>query len=369
MNQQGSTVSIGTVTSTPPGNIASSTMTDQPIYSHSPAVSTADLPSSTTKTSQEAADPAETPPTLSSKAVIKAETSPSVQAAVTSRGSISGIPGKGDAGFIPSAPLPKPVAPVVSKHIGLGITWSPYHADRSCKSQDETDADFATFQPAAIVRVYGVDCQQVTMAIAAAETQGMKVFLGLTDIDHLQGDLQSLINQVSGNWSIVNTISIGNELVNYGTHSVSDVVGAINTARGILGGSGYQGNAVIVDTCSAIVNNPQLCEASDYVAANCHSFFDPNNNADNAGPWVQNWVGQLENACHKRVVITESGWPHAGQANGDAVPSPENQVVAIASLKSTFSSDFFLFTAFDDLWKAPGAFDVEQSWGIYGLGH
>ena len=58
----------------------------------------------------------------------------------------------------------------------------------------------------------------------------------------------------------------------------------------------------------------------------------------------------------------ETGWPSAGNSNGAAVASPENQAIAKASILSAMKNQCVLFSAFDDLWKSPGEYNVEQHW-------
>jgi exo-beta-1,3-glucanase (GH17 family) len=62
---------------------------------------------------------------------------------------------------------------------------------------------------------------------------------------------------------------------------------------------------VAVDTFIAIYNNPSLCEASDYIAANAHAYFDGNVAASGAGEWVAQQASKLSSVCGgKDVLIT-----------------------------------------------------------------
>ncbi|KAI9830260.1 MAG: hypothetical protein M1819_005787 [Sarea resinae] len=248
---------------------------------------------------------------------------------------------------------------------GYGITYSPYNSDGSCKSQDQVTADFEQITGYSSVRIYGTDCDQVSNVLAASQAKDMKLFTGVYDITQLESELNTIISACSGSWSTVDTIGIGNELVNAGTASSADVVNAVNTARAILRAAGYAGPVVTVDTFDALINNPELCLASDYAAANCHAFFASDVSASEAGAYVLSQAQQVSLACNrKHTVITESGWPKEGQTNGAAIPSVENQQAAIDSLRENFSSSLVLFNAFDDDWKQPGAFDAEQHWGM-----
>ncbi len=197
-----------------------------------------------------------------------------------------------------------------------------------------------------MIRVYGVDCNQVGTAIAAAQQYGMKVFAGLTVINTPAGvstlavDLASLVQQASANWGLVDTVSIGNELVNQGKNSVDEVVSAIGQAKEILSAGGYDGNVVTVDTFDIIQANPALCQASSYCAANCHAYFDAEIDAPDAGKYVYGqYQGILNTNGNRRTVITESGWPYAGDQNGAEIQSDINQQIAIPAFQAAFANN------------------------------
>lgn len=253
---------------------------------------------------------------------------------------------------------------------GYGISYAPYNADGTCKTQAQVNSDFEQISDFSIVRSYGVDCNQVSTILSAAKAKNMKVLLGVFNIQpasQLAADISTLVSAVGGDWSSVHSVSIGNEDVNQGKAQPADVVAATNSGRSQLRAAGFSGPVVHVDTFNQIIAHPEMCEASDYAAANCHAFFDPNTSADNAGAFVAKQAAAIKSACGgKEVYITESGWPHGGDANGLAVPSPQNQQTALAGLKSSFKSNLFLFSAFDDLWKQnnAGTYGAEQYWGF-----
>lgn len=270
-------------------------------------------------------------------------------------------------------PKPQPSAPSYGggsgsgSGSGLGITYSPYQAGGGCKSQDEVNSDFEKISGYSMIRLYGVDCNQVTTVMNAAKGKGMKLFVGIFDVTQASTEAQTLIDAVKGDWSMIDTVSVGNEWVNGGKGSADQVVGAMNSVRGQLKGAGYNGHVVTVDTFVAIIANPTLCQNSDYAAANCHAFFDGGRTADQAGSFVKEQAERVKQACGgKRTVITESGWPWKGEANGVAIPSRENQQTALSGLKSNFDKDMYLYTAFDDMWKTDfsGSFNCEKYWGF-----
>lgn len=249
----------------------------------------------------------------------------------------------------------------------LGITYSPYTSSGGCKSASQVAADLAELTGYSVIRLYGTDCDQVAN-VYAAKQDSQKLFLGVYDVGSIESSLELMKSGINSDWDCVHTVSVGNELVNSGSASVSQVTQYVNTARGILRGYGYTGPVVSVDTFIAVINNPGLCDASDYMAVNAHAYFDGGVTAAEAGDWALLQIQRVYSACggSKSVMITESGWPSSGESYGEAVASSENQQTAISSIKNTIGNDCLLFTAYNDLWKSPGYLSVEQSWGIYG---
>lgn len=217
----------------------------------------------------------------------------------------------------------------------------------------------------------------------------MRVFAGVFDLTDFPHSLDPIIKVGQGQasqgpdsdpgsgWDVFHTISIGNELVQKtnSPETIKSVTDALDTARTILRGAGYTGPVVTVDTYAILLSHAELCDASDYCAANCHVFFDATQGPQGAGRYALDVARRIsDKAGGKRTVIAESGWPHAGEPNGKAVPGVEEHRVAVGSLKREFGglgevgvdADLVLFTAFDDLWKQDneGTFQAERFWGV-----
>ncbi|KAG5753835.1 hypothetical protein H9Q70_003534 [Fusarium xylarioides] len=254
-----------------------------------------------------------------------------------------------------------------------GVAYAPYRGDHQCKSKDEIQQDITQLAADfSVLRIYGTDCDQVANVYSCAKGSGMKLFLGIWNIDDVQNEAKTIISAID-DWDVVDTISVGNELVNNGAATPAKVIAAVKQAREILRAAGYQGPVVTVDTFIADNANPELCNESDYCAINAHAFFDANTSADEAGQWLSNTVEDLRSKISgdKRIVICETGWPTKGNSNGKAVPGMSQQKAALDSIKQAFSShmgDLILFSAFNDPWKKAEAatFMAEQWWGIEG---
>lgn len=247
-----------------------------------------------------------------------------------------------------------------------GITYSPYNSDGSCKSASAVKSDLEQLSDYLLIRIYGVDCSQVENVLAGL-ADGQKLFVGIYYVDAISDAVSTIASAVElYGWDVIDTVSVGNELVNGGEATVSQVQSYVDEARSALTSAGYSGKVVSVDTFIAVINNPGLCDISDYVAVNAHPYFDGGVTAEEAGAWVLSQIQRVSAACGgKDVFITETGWPTQGSTYGKAVPSASNQAIVLAGISEECGNDVTFFTAYNDLWKQPGSYGVEQYWGIY----
>lgn len=191
------------------------------------------------------------------------------------------------------------------------------------------------------------------------------MFLGLPSPDTLGQDIPDLVKQLNHGFSQVNSIAVGNELVDSNTKTPAQVVAGINVAKRQLRAAGYNGPVVTVDTMIAVKQHPELC--TDYCAINCHAFYDGGVQASGAGDFVKWFAGNVSIAAGgKQVVVTETGWPCCGSNKQQAVPGPSEQSAAIQSLKLALPNNVIILSPFNEYWKTENQYNVERCWGIYG---
>ena len=73
-------------------------------------------------------------------------------------------------------------------------------------------------------------------------------------------------------------------------------------------------------------------------------------------------------AGDKRVIVSETGWPNIGTAEGGAVPSYENAIkyfVDTYKWAEAEGIDIFYFSSFDEAWKVDAEGDVGAYWGLW----
>lgn len=274
-------------------------------------------------------------------------------------------------------------APASTHHVnsGFGFTYSPIDPDGSCKNQAQVDSDIAAI-PAdfSLIRLYGIDCDQLSKVARAAQTRGYKIFAGVTNITvHLEDELAEIarVAKQYGGWDMFDTISIGNELIQMEKESVDTVMGSLRRAKKLLREKyDYPKDKaiVVVDTLEAARRHPQICDESDYCAVNSHPFFDGNVPAEKSGDFLVTQVASLRPRLKdpkKEIIITETGWPSDGKQHGAAKPGVLEQQDALKSIMQAFTAapaDVILFSAYNGHWKknTDHTFMTEQYWGFLG---
>jgi exo-beta-1,3-glucanase (GH17 family) len=241
------------------------------------------VPTTTSTTSKAAIVSTTTSP---SKAVVQSTSSVSPRAAAATGSYVSGT--------YPAGGGSKP-----------GIVYSPYNADSTCKTIDQVAADIEKLKDFSPIRLYGVDCNQTEFVISAAKKYGIKVMPAIYNMNAPRKELETLITAVNGDWDSVHTVAIGNEVVNFGMKTADEYASIINSCRDRLRQPdvGYTGPVVGADTFVAIMANPAICEASDYVAANAHPFFDGGVLAENSGTWLDSMKAVVKAKCGDKAVI------------------------------------------------------------------
>jgi exo-beta-1,3-glucanase (GH17 family) len=159
--------------------------------------------------------------------------------------------------------------------------------------------------------------------------------------------------------------------------SAGDLLNKITSVKAVVQQYGYYGPVTTAEPPSSFIDNPFLCQSStlDLVGINAHSYFDASSTPAQCGSFVVGQITLTKNACNgKTVFVTEAGFPHDGITNGGNTPSYDNQRIALTSLFQATQGDVTFFTLRDgtattdetdlDLWKDPGPYGVEQSWGI-----
>lgn len=249
------------------------------------------------------------------------------------------------------------------------MTYSPYTASGGCKDQGTVEADIAAIAAKGFtsVRVYSTDCSTLEFVGGAVKQNGLKIILGVFISDTGISAAQPQVDAITAwaQWDIVELIVVGNEAVFNNYCSASELAGFISSSKQAFQAAGYKGAVSTTDELSVWQSQGSAwCDVVDVVTANLYAFFNANTAAEDAGAFIQSEISELSSICSgKEVYVMESGWPSAGDCNGVACPSPENQATAIKGIQQTSGANVVFFSFENDQWKSPGQFNVEQYWG------
>lgn len=256
------------------------------------------------------------------------------------------------------------------------IVYSPYNNDGTCKDYDSIETDLTFIQSKGIskLRIYGADCATFTAVLPIASTLGMTVNQGLwissAGVDSIDDYTTLLISygQTYG-WDVFDFITVGNEAVNAGYVTVAELIAKISSVKTQLNNAGYSGLITTSEPPATFIASPELCTESeiDFVGINPHSYFNENLYASDAGSYITSQQSQVAELCSKLAFITETGYPSQGDTNGNNVPSVENQYIAIQSIIEYTGGDVTILTTYDDFWKEPGPYGIEQYFGTIQL--
>ncbi|EAW15239.1 putative cell wall glucanase (Scw11) [Aspergillus clavatus NRRL 1] len=269
----------------------------------------------------------------------------------------------------PSSSPSKPAAPSGAVSGQMGMTYSPYTNEGGCKDKASIISEVALLKSKGFthVRVYSTDCGSLEFIGEAARTSGLRMIIGVFIKQSGVAGAQDQVTAISkwAQWDLVSLIVVGNESIQNHFCDASTLAGFIVSAKQSFKAAGYSGQVTTTEPINVWqANGDALCGAVDIIGANIHPFFNADVSAAEAGKFVAQEFKTLKGICPgKDVINLETGWPHSGEANGKAIPSREEQAIAIKAIADEVGSMSVFFSYFDDLWKQPGAFGVERYWG------
>ncbi|ONH70197.1 putative beta-glucosidase btgE [Cyberlindnera fabianii] len=256
------------------------------------------------------------------------------------------------------------------------IVYSPYNSDSTCKDFDTVKSDLKLISSTGIskIRVYGTDCNSINTVLPNAASFGLTVNQGFwisgDGADSIDDAVDAIISYGSKNgWGVFDFITVGNEAVQAGYVSVSELISKISSVRNKFEAAGYSGKFTTSEPPVIFEKNPTLCTADvDFIGVNPHAYFDTYSSAATAGTFVKGQVEIVKKYCPDiDIMVTETGYPSAGIQNGGNIPSKANQKIAIAAILSEMDNDVTILSTFNDYWKDPGAYGIEQSFGVIDL--
>lgn len=200
---------------------------------------------------------------------------------------------------------------------------------------------------------------------AIAREKNLKTMVGVwldDDREHNELELENAIR--IANDGHVDILAVGNEVLLRGELTEDELLDYMQRAK-----EGAPGVDVgYVDAYFEFVDHPRITAACDVLLANCYPFWEgcP---AEHALLYMKDMYRRVCDVANgKRVIVSETGWPNIGTAEGAAVPSFENAVkyfVDTCRWADEENIEIFYFSSFDESWKVGAEGDVGAYWGLW----
>ena len=277
--------------------------------------------------------------------------------------SLSGI----NVSALTAAELRNLVAKILESRIH-GLSFSPYvegQGPGTLIEEAQIRARLAVIEP--YVRwIRSFSCTEGHELIPAiAKERGLKTMVGVwldDDREHNELELENALR--IANEGHADILAVGNEVLLRGELTEDELLDYLRRAK-----EGAPGVDVgYVDAYFEFVDHPRITDACDVLLANCYPFWEgcP---AEHALLYMKDMYRRVEGVANgKRVIVSETGWPNIGSAEGAAVPSFENAIkyfVDTCRWAEDEGIEIFYFSSFDESWKVGAEGDVGAYWGLW----
>jgi exo-beta-1,3-glucanase (GH17 family) len=198
-----------------------------------------------------------------------------------------------------------------------------------------------------------------------AAENGLKTMVGIWLDDDREHNEEELANAIEiGRAGHADILAVGNEVLLRGDLPEDELIDHINRVKQAVPGVevGY------VDAYFKFVDHPRITDACDVVLANCYPFWEgcP---AEHSLLYMKEMYRRAAHAANgKKVIISETGWPNLGTAEGGAEPSLENATKYFINAYQWAEEEgveIFYFSSFDETWKVDAEGDVGAYWGLW----
>ena len=280
----------------------------------------------------------------------------------------------GGPAVVPAALSPEERASLIAEYLRVlqvgvhGLCFSPYlegQGPGSLVSEAQIRARLQIVRPyTSWVRSFScTEGHEQTPRIA--RELGLKTLVGAwlgTDRQINEREIAAAIE--IGRAGHADILAVGNEVLLREDLSEDELIGYIQRVKDAVPGVqvGY------VDAYFLFEKHPRVTAACDVILTNCYPFWEgcPR---EQAIAYMQGMYRRtVAVAGGKKVIVSETGWPHTGSAFHGAVPSVEGAMRYFIDTYGWADQDdveVFYFSAFDEAWKVGAEGDVGAYWGLW----
>ncbi|PAV14145.1 hypothetical protein ASJ81_15465 [Methanosarcina spelaei] len=127
-------------------------------------------------------------------------------------------------------------------------------------------------------------------------------------------------------------------------------------------------NVTTADTYSELLAHPKVMDECDVIMYNSYPYWEGISIDKAMDLQDSRYKNLVNNVKNKPVIVSETGWPSAGNTIGNAVPSANNSATYFYDFVSwarNNSIQYFYFEAFDETWKSVNEGPQGAHWGVW----
>ncbi|MCA9075932.1 MAG: hypothetical protein KDA93_12965 [Planctomycetaceae bacterium] len=179
-------------------------------------------------------------------------------------------------------------------------------------------------------------------------------------------EIDALIQQaIAGH---IDMAIVGSEALLRNDVSATTLIGYIDRVKTELAAADVSIPVTTADTYVELMQYPEVIDAVDVVFANIYPYHEGSSIHSAIAQLDENHDDLIAVANGKDVIISETGWPSAGQIKGDAMPSAQNAAdyfLDFVSWAKAKDVDYFWFEAIDEPWKTRNEGPAGAHWGLF----
>lgn len=198
-----------------------------------------------------------------------------------------------------------------------------------------------------------------------AHKLGMKTLVGAwlgSDLEKNEEEIQNLVSLAKE--GVVDIAAVGNEVLYRNDLDEGQLLGYIRRVKEMLPDTPVS----YVDAYYEFVHRRNITDACDVILCNCYPYWEGTSFQDSLNHMKHMYYSVVEVAKNKKVIISETGWPSAGESLGGAIPSRSNALKYFVNTQlwaQDETIEVFYFSSFDEDWKKGDEGEVGAYWGIY----
>nr|WP_298688241.1 glycoside hydrolase [uncultured Dongia sp.] len=265
-----------------------------------------------------------------------------------------------------------PPAPEPKLHC---VSYTPFRGDQTPYDRSlvippaQIEEDLAQLQPITeCVRIYATD-QGLDQVVPLAAARGMQVLLGIwisSEPKSFEPQIEKAIELANAYPQAVKAIIVGNEVLLRGEQSGETLAALVTRVK-----AATSVPVTYADVWGFWQKAPQvLVDAVDYLTIHILPYWedDPAPSSD-AVVHIEFVMEEMARQFPgHRLMIGETGWPSAGRAREDAIPSIVDQARYLRDFlvyAKTKNLDYNFIEAFDQPWKRHQEGAVGGYWGVF----